>query len=372
MITKKKILYVISRLYRGGPGNQLYGIVKNIDRSKYDVEILTLFDEKTDSKLDEFNKINIKVNSLKLKKYEMIDPKKKITSIVEKINPDIIHTHGGLADCYAVKYLKKYVHFSTIHNYPYEDYVLKHGKILGNIKADKHIKIIKKIEYPIACSKTISEKIKNKCNLDVEYIQNGIDDIKYSPVDIREKTRLRRNLDINTEKITFISCGALSKRKDPLSVINAFEKANISDTAQLIILGDGELMNECKRTACDSIIIKGRVSNVVDFLRASDIYVSASKSEGLPLSVLEGMGVGLPVLISDIEAHKEIFQFGIDIGEHYNIDDINELSKRMKKITKLDYVKRGHNARKLIDNYLNCKKMSKLYQEKYSIKLNEF
>ena len=47
---------------------------------------------------------------------------------------------------------------------------------------------------------------------------------------------------------------------------------------------------------------------VTDIINASDVFVSASKYEGFPISILEGMSYGLPMVLSDIKPHKEITQ----------------------------------------------------------------
>jgi glycosyltransferase involved in cell wall biosynthesis len=56
-----------------------------------------------------------------------------------------------------------------------------------------------------------------------------------------------------------------------------------------------------------SIFILGNVSNVIDFLSISDVFVTTSNSEGLPNTVLEAMSVGLTIVASDIPQHKELF-----------------------------------------------------------------
>lgn len=55
-----------------------------------------------------------------------------------------------------------------------------------------------------------------------------------------------------------------------------------------------------------SVVFHGFVDNVVPWLQASDLFVSASASEGMPLAVLEALSCGLPALLSDIPPHREI------------------------------------------------------------------
>ena len=82
-----------------------------------------------------------------------------------------------------------------------------------------------------------------------------------------------------------------------------------------------------KQYESENIIFKGSVKNVYDYLDQSDYYVSASLSEGLPNSVLEAISMELPVLLSDIPAHKEIV--GDDYPYLFNATDIQELKNKM-------------------------------------------
>ena len=56
---------------------------------------------------------------------------------------------------------------------------------------------------------------------------------------------------------------------------------------------------------------------------ACDVYTSFSKSEGLPTSVIEAMHSGMLLLLSNIDSHREFFDYNGDyyIGETFEIDD---------------------------------------------------
>ncbi|HWC69496.1 MAG TPA: glycosyltransferase [Acidimicrobiales bacterium] len=54
------------------------------------------------------------------------------------------------------------------------------------------------------------------------------------------------------------------------------------------------------------VVFAGEVEDGARLLRAIDVYATASRKEGMPLAVLEAMALGLPVVASDIPAHREI------------------------------------------------------------------
>ena len=58
------------------------------------------------------------------------------------------------------------------------------------------------------------------------------------------------------------------------------------------------------------MIFAGRVSNVQEYLQASDFFLFASESEALPLALLEALATGLPTVASDIGGCRAIITDG--------------------------------------------------------------
>jgi glycosyltransferase involved in cell wall biosynthesis len=54
------------------------------------------------------------------------------------------------------------------------------------------------------------------------------------------------------------------------------------------------------------VLFAGEVEGAARLLPAFDVYATASRKEGMPLAVLEAMALGLPVVASDIPAHREV------------------------------------------------------------------
>lgn len=82
-------------------------------------------------------------------------------------------------------------------------------------------------------------------------------------------------------------------------------------TARLVLLGDGglrpdieELVKRLRLTR--NVCMLGQRDDVRDVIAALDIYISASHSEGFPLSVLEALAEGVPAILRDLPAHREL------------------------------------------------------------------
>ncbi|EHK2338418.1 glycosyltransferase family 4 protein [Clostridium perfringens] len=357
---KIKILYIVSTLKKSGPINILYGIVKYLNKKIFDINILTLSPENVDSRENDFIKLGVnlyKINKSRLNLF--INGYNVILNEINKINPDIIHSHGFRPDSYVSKY-KKCITINTIHNYPHKDYVMRYGCLLGKYMYKKQLRYIKNINCPIACSQSISIELKNKFKIETLYIQNGVS-IKSSCKN--KKNELRNKLNIPINKKVLISVGALIERKNPKFLIECFLNSNIKKDAILLLLGDGNLKNSLEKISNENIIFAGNVDNVNEYLTLSDIFISASKAEGLPNAVMEAMSNELPVILSNINPHSEIIK-NSNCGLLFNLEK-EELINCLNKIDKLDIKGMGKNSRLIIEENFTDKKMSKSYEELY-------
>jgi len=110
-----------------------------------------------------------------------------------------------------------------------------------------------------------------------------------------------------------------------------------------------------KKTDCDGnedfLIYWEPDEDVYGYHRASDILLSASRSEGFSYSVLEMLSIGKPCVISDIPGLQWAREFSGTY--YYNKDDTNELSKCLHKV--------------ILNGEINMERNSRLITEKYSI-----
>ena len=364
---KKKLVFLNTRLKKSGPINQTLDLIKELDKNKYDIFSLSLYEEINDNTLkDVFESYGVKVINLKMNRlFSIIFGKYGVKRVLNEINPDLVHSVGMPLFNMSLFYDEK-KSYTTIHNYVFEDYPVKYGKLVGNLMAKKDLKIIKKYSNQmVACSKSLSDLYK-KNGINVDFIRNGVDTSRYTISNKSEKRRIRKELSISNNSIVFVFTGQVCKRKNQSFAVEAFNRMNNSKF-ELFILGDGPELSVLQKKYSNNcrIHFTGRINNVADYLKMADIYVSSSTSEGLPIGALEAMSSGLPLLLSDIPQHKEIIDISKNIGFTFANNNFDSFSKMVNNITNKNLIELGKNSHDVANSILSSKKMTELYENKY-------
>lgn len=359
------ILYLVSRLRPSGPTNQLYYILKSLDDELNPI-ILTLSPEIEESELPKFRDLGVRYETLGLSTFGgFIRGPRRVKSFADSVSPDVVQTQGLRADVLSSLFLSEYDRITTVRNYPYDDYPSKFGALQGNIMAWSHLRAYNRIDQLVACSETISSRIGDR-GIGTRVIQNGVDVEHFTPTSAPEKRRLRAQLNIDPEKTVFTSVGTLIPRKDPKTVIEGYKQADLRDST-LLFLGDGPLREEAEKLASGdgSIRFEGWVDNVNQYLQASDCFISASRSEGLPNTVMEALSAGLPVCLSDIGPHREIIQYNDEAGRLFEKQSAEELSICLAELAESDLAGMSDLARGIVEDHLSAERMANEYMELY-------
>lgn len=363
-----KILYVLNTCRNCGPVQVIFNIIKNLDYSKYEPIILTLAKEPHDSKIDEILPYVSKHILCETHKkdiiFNRIDYLKKC---INQISPDVIHTTGVFPD-FAISKILPNSQIITMHNYAPFDYVSEYGLLIGHVLKCLQYSAVRKARKTIACSESLSKLYSNE-GFNFKYIRNGIDVKKFNKYKKAEKMMLREKLGLKKEPFTFIYTGRFIKRKNVNYMVDGFSRVyGNNPKIQFILLGDGPKLLALKKKykKIDNIVFMGNVADVNEYLAASDAYISASKSEGMPNAVLEAMACGLPVLLSDILQHKEIMVRrgrgdGVTV---FSLKQRNDYYNKLQTIYQNARTK-GYDARYNVKLNFNSKNMSMQYQAEY-------
>jgi glycosyltransferase involved in cell wall biosynthesis len=142
-------------------------------------------------------------------------------------------------------------------------------------------------------------------------IPNGVRAAFRTPTLVEDK---RREFGIGSDAFAFFYVGRLNEIKDLGTMLDAFAllPADISCRTRLYLIGDGpeRAMLEARRDALglgERATFLGARSDVSEVLMAADAFVMSSKSEGLPMALLEAMAAGVPCIATAVGGIPDLF-----------------------------------------------------------------
>ena len=131
------------------------------------------------------------------------------------------------------------------------------------------------------------------------------------------------------ETATLIMSARFSAQKDHLLLLQAL--AGVKEPWRLVLAGDGPTRPEAERAArrlnlTERVSFVGNRDDIPRLLAGADIFVLATKWEGLPLSILEAMRAGLPVIATNVGGVSEAVTDGVDgyLTEPGNVDQMRD------------------------------------------------
>jgi glycosyltransferase involved in cell wall biosynthesis len=148
----------------------------------------------------------------------------------------------------------------------------------------------------------------------VEVIYNGINLAAYNDSPAEDRDRVRLEFGWGHDHFVIVQVARLNALKDHLTAVRAFEQIHASlPEARLLIVGEGEEREAIeaeirKRSLGESIRLAGLRKDVPRLLTAGDLLWLTSVSEGIPLTLIEGMAAGLPVVATNVGGVTEVVE----------------------------------------------------------------
>ena len=345
----KRIIHLMSTDDYSGAEKVAIDIIKGL-KEDYDLIYVT-----RKGKINEIlEKNNIKY--INIKKLSI----REVRRIVKEYKPDIIHAHDYRASLIAAFSFIDVPIISHLHNnspwikilHPYS-----FAFLLASIRISKIFIVSHSIKNEYIFSKFVNKKIIN--------IQN--------PVSVKNVTsQIPERVD---KKYDICFCGRLTKPKNPIKFIEVVSeiKKNFQGI-RVIVLGDGELINDCKEkikelNLQDNIILKGFVNNPYIYMAESKIFCLISDWEGYGLVAFESLALGLPCVVSNVGGLVNIVDEKCgklcDNKEEFVKEIVNLMSN--KKI----YEKKSKNAIKKANSLENLRKYMRNIKTVYNELLGE-
>ena len=297
-----KILHITNSLSEGGVESFLLQLLPQLIKQQgYEVDVLVLNKNKTALRV-EFEKLGIRVfigsTGNPYNPFNICCIRKYIADY------DIIHVHLWPAQLWvAIASLGKYSHIRCI--------TTEHG----NFNKRRLFRFYRPIEQwmygryrmVVGISNTSRDNLLNwiKHHHRVISIPNGIDLSRFSLV----HSYTKGELGLPDDAVVVTMVARFFPQKDHLTLIRAMK--HTSKNVYLLFVGSGETMSVCEKRVCalgleKRIFFLGRRTDVPRILASSDICVLSTHYEGLPISVLEYMAAGKPVVVTNVDGMQNI------------------------------------------------------------------
>lgn len=351
----KKIIHVVPEFGLAGAETMVENLVNNIDKKNYQIKLISLYNYHSPI-TERLEKNGYEIIYLDKKKGIDLSIIRKLKKVFKEEKPDIIHTHR-----YVLEYVvpannmsckSKIIH--TVHN-------------VANKEVDKKRRILQKRWFkkfnitPVGISDIIKDTIVKEYNLNpkkVPVVLNAID-----------MSKCIKKLDYsNTYKI--LNIGRLAEQKNQKFLIDVFYKVHQRHPEyKLKIIGNGPLYDEIHNQIISLglekfVEIEKDKPSCFEDLNNSDIFILTSKWEGVPMTIIEALGTGLPILSSNVGGISNMIENGVD-GILINLDEeefVNNIIELMENKNKREQL--GINALKK-SKIFTAKEMAKKYQKIY-------
>ena len=151
----------------------------------------------------------------------------------------------------------------------------------------------------------------------------------------RNRESILNELGVPQDAKVILSIGELDENKNHITVINALAELN-SNNAYYMICGVGDkevyLKEQAEKKGLGKrVILCGYRRDIPDIINAADIFVFPSKHEGLPVSLMEAMAGGLPIICSDIRGNRDLIR-NEENGYLFNPTNVGELKEKLQKL----------------------------------------
>ncbi|MEO0398542.1 MAG: glycosyltransferase family 4 protein [Pseudomonadota bacterium] len=295
-----KILHIFSTFAVGGPQRRLAQLVNNLEGYAHTISAM---DGRYDAQTILKNRYAIKPVEITKNSAFDLGNISRLRALIREVEPNLVCTYNwGSIEAVAALWAERrfggrwpHLHFED--GFGPEETVDR--QIGRRVWARK---LLLRGASVIAPSKTLWESATTTWSLkaqNVAYVPNGIDVVRFQPA-----------APFKSGPLTVGAVGALRPEKNFARLIEAFIAADLPN-AQLHIAGEGgerEALEALIKThgAEGAVRLIGHLEDPARFYQDCDIFALSSDTEQMPLTVLEAMACGLPVVATDVGDIREM------------------------------------------------------------------
>ncbi len=306
-----RVLHVVAGFGAGGAEWMAANLLRTSDQERFDVGAISLRGPNGGDLERALAQDGIPVRYMG--KERGFDPLvlARVARLMEHFRPQVVHTHT-----YALRYALPYmlcrriplmVH--TVHNLAEREWDDWSGRLVRRIAFRRGV-------LPVAIATEVADSIRRFYGIDgFPLIPNGIPVADFRRPSIGPEEWRRREGFAPTD-VLFVCVAGLRPQKNPALLLEAFVRGPASDPrARLLFVGRGALKSELESRIGalglqEKVHLLGLRSDVAEILNAADVFVLSSDWEGNPLSVMEAMAAGKPVVCTAVGGVPELVEGG--------------------------------------------------------------
>ena len=370
MSERIRVLQVVPDLSLGGAERMAVHLTQALDRTQFDVQLASLYDRadtQLDRMLDESDQ-----TAHYLGKRRGFDARMFLAlhRLLRRFKPHVVHTHTiALRYVFPVAFLHRIpVRLHTIHSQADKEA----GRWVGLRRLAFGLGVV-----PVAIADEVAAGIRELYGIDdTPNIPNGIPIERYSrPGSDRDRWRDEASIDRDTTIVTIV--GRLDPGKNHRLAFEALAELVPSERPLLLCAGEGSdaqrerLEAEVARLElADHVRLLGRRDDIPALLQASDLFLLPSDFEGNPLTVLEAMAAGLPVVATAVGGVPELVADEAS-GRLFPAGDRAALSAALQELLGDPEKRRnwGQKGQEIARERFSVSAMAERYQRLYQLRL---
>lgn len=309
-----KIMHIVPSLYTGGAEKFCIDICNDLAKDPENVVYLCSLEKLNDKQQIMYDKIAKNVHFISMNKVGkqptlIFD----LFKMLKEIKPDITHTHLR-AQLYAAFGLivNKIPNVHTVHSLACKETTTGKRKLYSLLYHFFNF-------TPVSIGQEVLKSVQKEYGQSyVNVIDNGVKKLESTNAfdEIKEYVKSLQN---SSDTKIFVNIGRVYPIKNQKLLIGAFDKL-LDDgiDAHLLIIGSRIIVpqyaKECEEMVRhpQNVHFLDEKSNVSDYLLCADSFCLSSSHEGMPMTILEAMSIGLPTIATPVGGIPDILDDGIN------------------------------------------------------------
>lgn len=363
MRDKVRVFHVLPNFGPGGAERLVVALMEATDRTRFEVAAVSLYPESGTILEREIQEKGLKVYFLN--KHRGLDLRMipQLCHLFRNLHPEVVHTHLYVLRYTLLPMLLCHVpvRVHTVHNVAQKEVDL-FGKIVH------HIAFRIGGVLPVSISQEVARTIRAVYGQDIRtpVIYNGIPTARYSSF------KAMKDGVIEGKDLILLHIGRFAPQKNHHLLIEAFAMAVKEYPAmRLWLVGDGPLRPMVEKLVEEKrlekkIVFFGIRDDVPELLAKADVFVLSSDWEGVPLTILEAMAAGRPVVATAVGGLPELIEDGVTgfLVPPRDPDALAQAILRLAKDRTLR-LRMGKEARKQAVERFDIAQTARAYEELY-------